>query len=72
MSNRTILGGPLTHRGVWAGLALATAACFLAGCGQKGPLYMGPAYPKATPAPATPATTDDKSKTAPPVSSPAR
>ncbi len=59
----------------WAGLALAAAAS-MTGCGQKGPLYLGPPYPSAAPAaavqPAAPVAPDDKSKAPAPVTAPSR
>jgi predicted small lipoprotein YifL len=36
----------LSHRFLWLVLAIAGTAIFLAGCGQKGPLYLPDAPPQ--------------------------
>lgn len=61
MSNQSILGRRFLH---CSALALLVSASALAGCGQKGPLYMppAPATPAAAPQAVQPATTDNKTK----------
>ncbi|MFC3686559.1 LPS translocon maturation chaperone LptM [Hydrogenophaga luteola] len=55
MSNETIVGGRISRCRAWSTVALLVASTVIAGCGQKGPLYM-PAPKAAAPAGAKPAT----------------
>ena len=50
-------------------LAVLLAATLLAGCGQKGPLWV-PGYPKNTPWPMKPAGNDDKAPAPAPAPTP--
>ncbi|MFP8779355.1 LPS translocon maturation chaperone LptM [Hydrogenophaga sp. RWCD_12] len=65
MSNQTILGRRPVR---CSALALLVAASVIAGCGQKGPLYLPPppgsASAPAAPQPSSPAATDNKVKPA--------
>ncbi|MGM9426837.1 LPS translocon maturation chaperone LptM [Hydrogenophaga sp. MI9] len=65
MSNQTILGRRLFR---CSALALLVAASVIAGCGQKGPLYLPPPPASASapvaPPQAAPAAADSKAKPA--------
>jgi predicted small lipoprotein YifL len=53
----------------WSAMALLVASSVIAGCGQKGPLYM-PAPRAATPAPVKPVAADAADNKAKPAEAP--